>query len=411
MQKSITVIFIIFHLAVYSETEKSSYTEKRRSMLWQGDVTSVYPEKGKMAISLFHSPKNILFEDFKKDLLNQKKFTLWQKGTDKKIGSFWVRSVIQEEKNKYKYFVRVTGDFKSSSTALKKLVSTNVYIAAFGDETLYVEPLRYFDNRITPPVKTYIHPKDKKEMLFVESGFFIYGQGKNALLDNYNPNFYTPSENNLGDIPSFYMDKYEVTNQEYDKYLKETNSPYPLHWVAGNFPKEEKNHPVNNLSYREVEGYAVWAGKRLPTEWEWEKAARGMGYFSQTNRDESVNYEIKDTRFPFSDKFDPELCNTRETGIGKTVSVYELSEKGQSPYGIIGMCGNVSEWTSSWYDAYPNHYIKNHSFGKQFKVIRGGAFYDTAKQATVYYRGFGGIPNLAKDRKAGFRLVIDSKSN
>lgn len=405
------LLIYCLNFPIYSESEKSAVPEKRKNILWRGDVTSVYAEKGKIKISIFDVPKNIDFDDFKKDLLSKKKFSLLQRKSNKKIGSFFIRTVLKEEKNSGKFSVSIIGDFKSKSANLRKLISTNVYIAAFEAETPYIDPLRYFENRTTPPQKIYVHPKDKKEMVYVEGGFFIFGQGKNASLDNYNSSFYSPSENNLGDVPSFYMDKYEVTNQEYDKYLKATNSPSPPHWINGKFPSGEKDHPVGPLSYREAEGYAKWAGKRLPTEWEWEKAARGIGYNVQKNRDETLSYEIKTMRYPFSDEFDSNLCNTRESNVGKTISVYELPDKGKSPYGIIGLCGNISEWTSSWYDVYPGHYLKNNSFGKQFKVIRGGSYYDSARQATVYYRSFGGIPNLFKDRKAGFRLVIDLKSN
>lgn len=101
------------------------------------------------------------------------------------------------------------------------------------------------------------------------------------------------------------------------------------------------------------------------------------------------------------------FCNTSESKIKDTISVYELSTKGASSYGVIGMCGNAAEWTSSWYLPYHGHEISNPSFGKIFKVIRGGSFFEEKKKASSYYRNFGGKPNLISDRRAGFRLVKD----
>ncbi|MCX7999620.1 MAG: formylglycine-generating enzyme family protein, partial [Leptospiraceae bacterium] len=90
-----------------------------------------------------------------------------------------------------------------------------------------------------------------------------------------------------------------------------------------------------------------------------------------------------------------------------TISVYELPKKGASVYGVVGMCGNAPEWTSSWYEPYENHFFESHLTGKAVKVVRGGSFFESRKNCTVYARSFGGLPNLAEDRRAGFRLVID----
>ncbi|MDF3820918.1 SUMF1/EgtB/PvdO family nonheme iron enzyme, partial [Leptospira sp. 96542] len=126
-----------------------------------------------------------------------------------------------------------------------------------------------------------------------------------------------------------------------------------------------------------------------------------------TNRDETLGYQIIATKYPFGDDYDSLYCNTRESKIGKTVSVYELSTEGNSPYGAAGMCGNAPEWTSSFYELYPGHHIKSFSFGKIYKVVRGGSYAESAKNASTVARSYGGIPNLAEDRRAGFRLVMD----
>jgi formylglycine-generating enzyme required for sulfatase activity len=101
------------------------------------------------------------------------------------------------------------------------------------------------------------------------------------------------------------------------------------------------------------------------------------------------------------------LCNTNESGIRDTVSVYKLPSTSASPYGIIGMCGNVAEWTNSWYSAYPLQPFVLKGYGKVYKVIRGGSYLDDSRNAKSFHRSYGGNPNLREDKKAGFRLVVD----
>ncbi|MFL7837849.1 MAG: formylglycine-generating enzyme family protein [Candidatus Promineifilaceae bacterium] len=109
----------------------------------------------------------------------------------------------------------------------------------------------------------------------------------------------------------------------------------------------KSGHPVVYVNYHDAVGYAEWAGMFLPSEEEWEKAARGS-----------------DGRMhPWGDKWRDGCCNTDEAGIGTTTPAGRYSPQGDSPYGCVDMAGNVWEWTESWFDA-----------AKARRVVRGGSW-------------------------------------
>lgn len=411
----LSLILLLFQIEFYyaESSTKKDKSDLNRIVLWEGEIIGIYKDKGAVRVLISHNPEWVGadFVEIKNGILKKNKFELRQKVTNKKIGYFVVSNVELEkqiEKNrKTDYQVLLNGKFDLPKKSYYSFVSNDFTISMARYEESYLDPSAFFKDNITSPTKNYISPIDKKEMVLIPAGVFIHGQGSDGELDNFNPAFQSPDDTNLVEIPSFYMDKYEVTNAEYERFLRDTNAKPPLYWTNGKYPLGKEDHPVISLSYREVERYASWAGKRIPTELEWEKAARGQGLTRTLKRDESYTIDIHTIKYPFGNKFDSLLCNTKESKIGDTVSVYELAEKGASPYGVIGMCGNAPEWTSSWYAAYEGHFTKNPAFGKQYKVIRGGSFYDDKKSATVHFRTYGGNPNLAEDRRAGFRLVKD----
>ena len=143
-------------------------------------------------------------------------------------------------------------------------------------------------------------------------------------------------------LKTFYIDRYETTYAEFLKFK-------PTAKYSTYIP----NEPVRGVSWFEADSYCLSIGKRLPTEFEWEKAARGT-----------------DNRlFVWGNKFDKGKANFSK----KVTSIY-TQNKDRSIFGVWGMNGNVSEWTSSWYQPYPNSNHKDENYGKKFKVTRGGSY-------------------------------------
>jgi formylglycine-generating enzyme required for sulfatase activity len=253
-----------------------------------------------------------------------------------------------------------------------------------------------------------VSPKDKKAMVLIPEGKFVFGSGSGDRDE---------SPEQVVFLENYYIDKYEVSNAEYEAFVESANSSPPLSWKGKTYAKGEGNLPVL-VSYYEAEAYARWAGKRLATEEEWEKAARGIGRWGSMT--EGKNY-----LYPWGRDFNPELANCEDFwGDAKTgahmkmrfgisaaglMPVDSFDPEGASPYGVVNMAGNAREWTSSWYLPYQgNRSTKGKEYrryGKQYKVVRGGAWYSPKYRLRVSSREPGGIPNLHGDNTAGFRCV------
>ncbi|NUM34394.1 MAG: SUMF1/EgtB/PvdO family nonheme iron enzyme [Candidatus Brocadiae bacterium] len=158
------------------------------------------------------------------------------------------------------------------------------------------------------------------------------------------------------DLSEYYIDRFEVTNLMYSYFINSTGYEKPEKWTSSLLPEEEQL-PVEGISWDDASSYSEWAGKRLPSEAEWEKAARG--------KNKSL--------YPWGNDFQAVYCNSLESGIRKTTPVGSFP-KGTSPYGCHDMSGNVLEWTSDPYSRYPGG--KAPLFQRQgYRVARGGSWY------------------------------------
>ncbi len=231
------------------------------------------------------------------------------------------------------------------------------------------------------------------EMVLVPKGEFVMGSMMEDIewtaryFHSESLEFYrdeTPVQNVL--LGDYHIDKYEVSVTHYRKYLVETGKPKPKYLDNSRFNPE--NHPVVGVTWQEASDYCQWAGKRLPTEAEWEKAARGTDA----------------RRYPWGNDPDNKKGNVRGRDDGyRYTSPVGVFPEGRSPYGAMDMAGNVWEWTRDWYLPYPGNDQKNEMFGRQFKVLRGGSWNSNLDLARAALRGKA-LPDQ-RQNYIGFRCV------
>ena len=200
---------------------------------------------------------------------------------------------------------------------------------------------------------------------------------------------------------AFYIDKTEVTNEQYKEFVDSTGHPAPAGWADGAYPAGDARKPVVNVSHDDASAYAKWAGKRLPTETEWEKAARGV-----------------DGRFyPWGSGWDKKFARHLYEPDAGAVNVGSYPGYA-SPYGCLDMLGNVMEWTDSRFEPYPGS-LKTPDelpFGAQAYVRRGGAwskqyirFIPTRCSARYAPRPTERPEDRPMDDQTGFRCAKDAQ--
>jgi formylglycine-generating enzyme required for sulfatase activity len=201
-------------------------------------------------------------------------------------------------------------------------------------------------------------------------------------------------------LPDYYLARTPVTNAQYAAFVQATDHRQPYHWKGKKAPRGTELHPVVNVSWFDALAYSDWLAEvtgrpyRLPSEAEWEKGARG---------DDGRIY-------PWGSEWNPERCNSREGGQGDTTPVDAYPE-GASPYGSLDMAGNVWEWTSTAYKAYPydpEDGREELQVGDDVRrVLRGGAFVNLGWRLRSAFRGRD-LPDFSfYDR--GFRVAMDAE--
>ena len=273
-----------------------------------------------------------------------------------------------------------------------------------------------------------------KDMVFISAGEFLMGtpEGEGAFDEHPQHEVY---------LDAYYIDKYEVTNAQFQEFVEATgyvtdaerkgygevwnpkeNSPYlrlhnfaDVNWSCPNawrttdnrpHPKAWENYqlsdkmdcPVVQVSWNDAQAYAAWAGKRLPTEAEWEKAARGTD----------------GRKWPWGNVFDLDIGGvTVHANIGSdgplSVSCFPT---GISPYGVYNLTGNVQEWVADWYapDYYAHSSLNNPKGPNtgQFRVLRGGSWKQSKSYQVLSADRAYQLPNYSSNF-VGFRCAL-SKS-
>ncbi len=203
-------------------------------------------------------------------------------------------------------------------------------------------------------------------------------------------------------LPDFYIGKYPVTVERYQNFVKE--SGYPT--ADEDSLKGVKNHPVVNVSWRDALAYARWHGMTLPSEAEWEKAARGTnGWIFPWGNDWRANHANTDEYWNAPRGWRTRL-RRQKTGA-TTTEVGLFSPRGDSPYGCIDMSGNVWEWTRSLYEKYPYDPAdgrENLETEEGSRVLRGGSFINDRGGARCAARD--GFDLSALGRDVGFRVAV-----
>jgi len=195
-------------------------------------------------------------------------------------------------------------------------------------------------------------------------------------------------------LNAFHIDRHEVTNVQYQAYCKETGHNLPEFWGMDRYRSgpEWPDHPVVGVSWWDARSYAEWAGKRLPTEAEFEYAARGGAC---------------DRKFYWGDEPDPIHANFAVSTHQAPVPVESYSPNG---FGLHDMAGNVSEWVSDYYDGsyYAVSPVDNPRGPEKgrFRVIRGGGWHTGPGCMTQHFRN--ALPSNWVDFAVGFRCARDA---
>ena len=319
------------------------------------------------------------------------------------VGTVEILSVMTVENNKKTSYraVAVFSFFKDTDYLIRAgmtvvLIKKSEPFEPDFSEGYYQEEILYKPYIVTPV--------DDREMLLVSKGKFIQGS------NDYDRDEFPEQEVYLGD---FYMDKYEVSNADYKKFAESPSGFAPISWKDGEYDPSLADLPVL-VTFNEAEAYARWAGKRLPTEQEWEKSARGgveflekglpriypWGRSFSSNNANGLNFWLQTAL----------RSDLKAKAVDKPpamLPIRSFEKEGVSPYGIVNMAGNAQEWTSDWFMPYNDNHYTDGRYGKQYKVIRGGAYFNDAASLRSSRREIGGIPTLDEDNLAGFRCVKD----
>lgn len=203
-------------------------------------------------------------------------------------------------------------------------------------------------------------------------------------------------------LDAYWIDKYEVSNARYKEFMKATGHSAPAYWDDPRLSKP--GQPVVGVSWNDATAFCKWDGKRLPTEAEWERAAKGPA---------------GDSHYPWGHTLDPNKANYGQN-VGQTMPV-DSYPKGVSGFGVFNMAGNVFEWVEDWYDpkSYresvalnPRGAAQGYNFAKQgpVKVLRGGSWLAPETSLHTSHRFWNQPENNSYGVGLGFRCAKSART-
>lgn len=291
--------------------------------------------------------------------------------------------------------IKLTLNKGDGTYRLRGAGKAGVYGGTAGDLFVSVNP--------KPSLAETIIGDDGAEMVLIPAGEFLMGSADDEAYNEEQP--VHPVY-----VDAFYMDRYLVTNAQYKVFVdanpqwrkdlipRAYNNGYYLHyWDDGSYPDGKGNHPVTGVSWYAAMAYAHWAGKRLPTEAEWEKAARGG---------------LVGMKYPWGNTIDASMANY-DWNVGDTTT--PVGHYAPNRYGLYDMSGNVWEWCldahdETFYATSPRRNpVAGGQVGNKFtsvksnRVLRGGSLRDSAWALRVAYRY--GFPPTLTDDNIGFRCA------
>jgi formylglycine-generating enzyme required for sulfatase activity len=248
--------------------------------------------------------------------------------------------------------------------------SVRIEVTSHANVDKHVDRLKSLPDKLSPPINSqylpniYIHEKTGIEFVHVPAGPFIYGEGETQ---------------RMIELPEFWISRAPVTNAQYRRFIDATHHLSNSYWRAVKHPESKSNDPVVYVNWIDAKSFCEWAGVSLPTEEQWEKAARGA-----------------DGRaYPWGD--DPPTvahCNFARN-LNDTTPVGTFSPKGDSPYGCIDMAGNVWEWTDPPYEQADRFY----------GILKGGSWVNHPKDCKCMLRNT--ISLYEGSANIGFRVLAE----